>query len=256
MRMALIAVIFSISTLLSFAAQETTSPAAQDSHAVTIASQAVTAAGSMSAINAIEDYTATGEITYHLAHDVQGAVTVRGSGLDQIRIDANLPAGMRSQIISRGEITLRSEDGAIGQDGTQAPMAPTRLILPHLLLAPILHSSGYRISDQGLIAIDGHSSHDIQVQLVLPGRADEDELLREHHTVDFFIDASTYQVVMMQDFVSRHNIRQIRYSDYRLVNGVLVPFSIGESIRAQSTWLIHLDKITFNSGLTDSDFQP
>jgi hypothetical protein len=59
----------------------------------------------------------------------------------------------------------------------------------------------------------------------------------------------------MQDVVPNHEIRQIRYSNYKSIGGILVPFSINEQLDGQATWAIEIGQIVFNTGLQDSDFQ-
>jgi outer membrane lipoprotein-sorting protein len=233
------------------------SPVTKDAQAVSIVSQVLGVAGGKAAITAVADYTGTGTITYHAANDVQGTVTVRGSGLGNIRIDAALPTGIRSEAISDGDgqIIMKTEDGGVTPLHGQAPMSPSRLVLPYLLLAPAVNSPGFSLSYKGLVNVDGLSAHDVQVVRILPGLSDPTGLIREYSTIDFFIDPSTLQLLMMQDVVLRHLVRQVRYSDYRLANGVLVPFSISEQRAGQPTWQMQLSQIAFNTGLQDSDFR-
>jgi hypothetical protein len=246
-------------TLLFFSSlqcwsEQNPSPAPQDTKAVSIVRQALDIAGGIQTIEAIADYTATGSITYHLHHEFQGSVTIRGAGLDNLRFDASLPGGIRSEVTTEGEVKLRTEEGAVAVIGSEAPLAPPRFMLPYLLLAPVLGSPGYRISYKGVVRVDGKSAHDIQVRLALPGLGDVNGRHGERFTVDFFIDASTFQVLMMQDFMHERRTRQIRYSDYRVVGGVLVPFSVDQSGGYQPC-SIKLDQITFNSGLQVLDFR-
>lgn len=85
---------------------------ASDAQAVSIASQALAAAGGLQNLSVLQDYTAKGQITYYWAgKEVQGAVTLRGRGLDQFRLDANLPEGARSWAVSHGMGKLLSTDG-------------------------------------------------------------------------------------------------------------------------------------------------
>jgi hypothetical protein len=230
-------------------------PVTKDAQAVSVLNQALTAAGGTVAITTVADYTGTGTMTYHGANDVQGTVTVRSFGLGNLRIDAALPAGIRSEAISDGQITMKTEGGGVTQLHRQAPMAPGRLVLPYLLLSSAVNSPAYSLSYKGLVDVDGHSAHDVQLVRSLPGLADPTGLIREYSTVDFFIDSSTLQLFMMQDVVLKHLVRQVRYSDYRLANGVQVPFSISEHGGEQPAWEMHLSQITFNTGLQDSDFQ-
>ena len=256
MRLARKHVTLFLSLVLTFpvvAQQATSSPIHQDPQAVSVINQALAAAGGATALSAITDYTATGDITFHFAQDVQGTVTVRGKVLDQIRVDASLPGGVRSEIISQGDLTLKTEDNAVGQMAGPAPMAPARLILPWLLLVPVINNPSYKISYQGLFNLDGHTAHKIEVQYVQAGMPTR-QRLANYHTFEVVIDASTLQILMLGDTVSRYLNRRIQYSDYRFASGVLVPFSIDEHIEDRPTRLIQLGSVTFNSGLQDSDF--
>jgi len=134
-------------------------------------------------------------------------------------------------------------------------MAPGRLVLPYLLLAPAVNSPAFSLSYKGLVDVDGRSAHDVQLVRILPGLSDPTGLIREYSTIDFFIDPSTLQLLMMQDVVRNHLVRQVRYSDYRLTNGVLVPFSVSEQGGEQAAWQMDLSEISFNMGLQKSDFQ-
>ena len=136
----------------------TVPPAPKDPQAVSILNQSLNAAGGVTAIQAIADYTATGNITYHWNPEVQGNVTVRGLGLDEFRLDANLPTGTRSWAIQYGTTTTRAENGAIWQYPPthpipssdvfpyQPPMFLGGLALPYLQLATLLKSTQFSLS--------------------------------------------------------------------------------------------------------------
>ena len=122
---------------VSIWAQQAASPqqvpvtqAIRDSQAVSVLNQILTVAGGMSAIAAITDYTATGNITYNNDPKLQGNDTLRGLSLNNFRLDASLPLGMRSMIISEGRTTQKTEDGTITQLHTLAPMFPASFVLP------------------------------------------------------------------------------------------------------------------------------
>jgi outer membrane lipoprotein-sorting protein len=230
-------------------------PVNKDPQAVSVLNQALAAAGGLSALTAIQDVTGTGNITYSQPQSLQGTVTVRASGLDSFRVDATLPAGVRSQTISHGQMSVTAVDGTIAQLRSQAPASPSRIFLPYFLLAPALNGAWFNLSYKGLGQLDGRSVHDIQVQQVFSGPPDVEGIIAEYHTVDFFIDASTFQISMMQDTVPKHLSRQIFFSNYTNVSGILVPFAISEQGGGLPTWTIQLNQVTFNSGLQDSDFK-
>src|SRR5258706_1489110 len=240
-------------------------PVPKDPQAVSLLNQALTAAGGTTAIKGVTDYTATGNVTYHWNPEAQGTVTVRGLGLGQLRVDATLPSGVHSSVVSEGQTTTKAEDGTLSKYPPpypmprsaafpyQPPMFPGCLALPHTQLTVVLNAPRFSISYKGIVQVDGHAVHDIQAQAVLPGQAQPGSV-DEYHTADYFIDTSTVQLVMIQDVVPKHVVHQIRYSDYRAVSGVLVPFSIGEEMGGQKTWEILLDQASFNTGLQDTAF--
>jgi hypothetical protein len=245
--------------------QSTSTPAPQDPQAVSVLNQVLAAAGGSSAIKAISDYTATGNITYHWDKDTQGSVTVQVLGLGEVRIDASLPNGVYSRSIQYGKMSTKSLDGSVQQyphpapvpiSDTfpfQAPLFPGGLALPYAPILAVLNNRHIAIYYKGLIDVGGKSVHDVQVREVLQGRTQPDSMAA-YHTIDFFIDPNSFQIVLTQDMVPKNNIRQMRYSNYRLSGGVVVPFFIGETVGGQNTWEIELNGATFNKGLQDTDF--
>jgi hypothetical protein len=244
-------------------AQTTVSPAPKDPQALSILNQALTAAGGLTTIKGITDYTATGTITYHWNPDEQGKVTVRGLGLDQFRVDANLSRGVRSWIISSNETIIKSENGAVWQYPPsypvpssdafpyKAPIFPGSLALPHSQLVTISNGSLFGASYKGIVQVDGRAAHDIQAEI--SGQAQPDSMA-EYRTIDLFIDTTSLQLIMVQDNIPNHIVHQIRYSNYTTVRGVLVPFSIAEQMGGQRLWDMQLTQISFNTGLQDSAF--
>src|ERR1700694_1891739 len=101
----ILAFVLSSSLLLPTAAQQSptlsTQSVQRDPQALTILSQALSAAGGVASIAGLRDVTATGTITYFWAdQQVPGSVTLKGRGLAQFRLDAILAAGPRSFVVN------------------------------------------------------------------------------------------------------------------------------------------------------------
>ena len=242
------------------AAQQGTqpTPAPRDVQAVNVVNQALNVAGGLAAILAVNDYTASGNISYHQGQnqDVQGSVIMSGLGLNEFRLDATLQAGVRSFAVnSEGQTAGKNENGDVWRKQFPIPMITGTFALPSRELAVAFVNPYFSLSFKGLVEVDGQSLYDVQVQRELPGQFDPNGLIAKYHTVDFFIDALTLRVVMLQDVVPKDLPRQIRYSDFRLLNGVLSPFSIEERINTQPFLTINLNQIGFNVGLQDSSFE-
>jgi len=258
-------------TAQQITAQETKRAEPQrDQQAVDILRQALVVAGGEQAVNAVSDYRATGRLISYQSKDqeLQGTVTLTGRGVHQFRMDENLPAGVRSHSVSEGRTTKMGEDGVVVKPRAEgaaipssdaflhiAPMFPGGLAFPHLQLAAALKSERFSISYTGVVEIEGRRLHDVRVQRALAGRFDVSGDMSKYRTTDFFIDVVTLQVVMTENLVPYDVVRRIRYSDYKGMSGVLVPFSIGEELGGQKIRTIQLDQIGFNTGLQDSNFE-
>jgi len=241
----------------------TAKPARQDVQAVTVITQALTVGGGATALKAIADYTASGNITYHEKSDVQGTVTMKGLGSIAVRLDASLPSGTRSWAIHDGVAVTKREDGKIIQFAPNpkapssdafpyvTPLFPSGLAFPYRQLSNILGNPSFGLSYKGIVQADAHSVHDVQAQRVSASGFDP---MSKYHIRDFFIDTATLQIVMIQDTVPKNVVHQVHYSNYNTASAVLVPFTISEQLGGQSTWTVQLTQFTFNSGLQDSDF--
>jgi hypothetical protein len=227
-------------------------PAPRDPTAMSIVNQALAAAGGINAVSAIRDYSASGNITYHWQQDVQGTVNITALGQIAFRIDATMPTGVRSWAIDKGAYQTKNEQGVVMPVRGQIPIIPGSLILPHLHLATALNAAFFRFSYQGLAQLGGRSVHDIQI---VPWSSNAKNPAVQSLAKDFFIDATTFQIVQTQDVISSTRaIHMVVYSDYRSQNGMLVPFAIDQAISGQPISSIRLSQISFNTGLQESRF--
>jgi hypothetical protein len=241
-------------------------PAAlQDAQAVTILNQSLTAAGGLQAIKAVADYSASGDITFHRSPTVQGTATIKGLGSIDFRLDANLPTGVRSFAVHDGQTAVKHENGQLAQLAPASPrvpssdahpyqtaLFPSSIAFPDRQLTNVLANPSFRISYKGTTQVDSHSVHDIEVQWI--SLASTSDPMSRYHSREFFIDTSTFQIVMTQDYLPKNAAHQIHYSNYSQVSGILVPFTFTEYLGGDPTWTIQLHQMTFNSGLQNSDF--
>ncbi len=234
----------------------------RDPQAVDILKQCLNLAGGVSTIGAVVDYTASGAITYHWAgKDVEGSVTLLGRRLNQFRMDTVLPSGVHSWVTSNGKAREKAEDGTVSEIVGFSTLSPAGLINPYLQLAEAFRGRSLSVEYKGQTSIDGNPAYDIQIKRTVT-RSDGTVEPIEIGALDVFIDASSSRILLTRDMArpSRNSAEgpphELRYSDYRSINSVLVPFSITETIGGQETWRIQLDTVGFNSGLSDSNFTP
>src|SRR2546426_8660708 len=258
---------FSLALLLNstpLLSQQPSPTAQRDPQATTVINLALNAAGGIAALSQIQDYTGSGTIVYSWADSqVQGSVTVKGRGLAQFRLDATLPAGVRSFIVSNGTGSLRELDGTTTPiPYYQAVNFGSSVVFPLVHLLAALLNTSTNITYQGLVTRAGHQVHDIRVQGLSAPAATTAGVQANIPAQDFFIDSSTFQVISTlgkaypKDGSLSAAPAEVQFSDYRQVNGILLPFAVTTLIAGQSASAIQLNQVTFNNNLTDSDFRP
>jgi hypothetical protein len=237
-------------------------PVQRDPQALVILKQVLKASGGDGALGAIHDLIGSGTITYFWAgEEVQGSVTVKGRGTGQFRVDALLPEGVRTWIANNGSGSLREANGRM------SPIAPHYAVnlgsftFPALHLLAALQDNSKSISYLGLITYHERQTYVIRVQQVVGPDIDPSGTLSRLTTKDFYIDENTLQIVSTRDQVHSKDSpgyghpHDILFSDYRSVNGLLVPFSVTDTIEGNRTFAIQLEQINFNANLTDTDFE-
>ncbi len=249
----------------SLAAQQSNSTATpqtaqRDPQAVAVLTQALNVAGGVSVLSAIQDYTASGTANYYWGDGEQATVVVKGRGTSQFRVDATLPEGLRSWAVSDGMGFVKEANGTTDTIFTQNAVNRGNLTFPLAHIAASLQDLSMSLTYVGLEAKDGIQVHHIRIQKLYPQGSDPTGILGKLSKREFFVDSSTFYVVSSEDMThprDRANVdylHEVRFSDYRQVNGVLVPFSIAETVEGHPITTIQLIQITFNTGLQDSDF--
>ncbi len=243
------------------AVQQTSPQDIRDPEAIKILASAIDAAGGLSALSDIHDFTGSGSIIYKWGSgDVQGSVTVRSRTTTQFRLDASLPDGVRSWFVNDQTGSIREADGYTHEIPFHNAINFGSLTFPYPLLISALRDSLSTIKYLGKISNGGSGAYKIRVQPV-PLETEPSGMLHKLSTKDFLIDSSTFLVLSTTDMVhpdydfNQDYPHEIVFSDYRLVNGILVPLRSQEKVGGQHTWTIQLDNIRLNTGLTESDFR-
>src|SRR5215469_423525 len=110
------ATVFTYSLSHSAAAQEPATPqVTRDPKAMVVLNQAVAAAGGVTALTAINDFTGSGEIEYFWSADETeaGRVTLKALGRSKLQLEASLPRGKRNWGVNNGRGYIRETDGTI-----------------------------------------------------------------------------------------------------------------------------------------------
>lgn len=122
-------------------------------------------------------------------------------------------------------------------------------------LAAGLQDLNTSLSDLGVVAAEGTAWRRVRLERHLP-----DEALSRLTISDYLIDPNSFQIVAVQDQthpkddLSKDIPHAIYFADFRVVNGIELPFAVLETVNGQRIWSLQMQSITVNPKLTDSDF--
>ncbi|MGC2887529.1 MAG: hypothetical protein WB627_00565 [Candidatus Acidiferrum sp.] len=252
--------------VLSASAQQSPSPTAQaparDPQAIGILNQAVTAAGGVTALDTVQDVAASGTVTFNWADQpVSGSVTVKGRGIGQYRLEANLQSGPETWAVNNGQAFRKDANGTLLLRPFHAPTFEN-VVFPVAIAIEALGDPTTSVAYVGLETRNGTQVQHLRIIKSIASDLDITGVTRRAATTELFVDPNSFQirslvgVAFSIDRVSVTCPREIQYSNYQTANGILIPFSITELIAGQQTLSIELNQVTFNSNLSDSDFQP
>lgn len=231
----------------------------KDPKALSLIGTAITAMGDPS--GSVQDFTATGDITYYWAgKEEKGSATIEGKGADQLRFDSALANGTRSWVVHGGTGNIRDVDGKVRSIPFHNAVVLGNLIFPLGRLKALNSDASTSVSYAGLSTIENQSFDDISVHKQL-FQTDPDGAGNRLMDADFYFDPASHMLIGVHD--QTHPTRSmtaniphaIYFSDYRPVSGILVPFSVSEYVGGQRVWSLQITNVTFNTGLTDSNFQ-
>lgn len=249
-------------TLTASSQQTATLTVQRDPQAIALLNQAQKALGGASLIALLQDFTASGSITYFWAGSQElGTATLRALGMSSFRLDANLPQGTRSWSATSGKGYVKEPTGQVNPIPSHNTMHLPALSFPQWKIADLLSNASLSVSNLGTATYGTHQVTVVHVQLPVDDSTDPGGFISHLSATDFLIDAANFQVVAIRDALhpARNSmldvVHEISFADYRLVNNSLVPFSFTERVDGQETWSIQLNSITFNTGLTAADFQ-
>lgn len=229
-------------------------PPQRDPQALAVLSQARAAFGPSAA--SLQDSVANGTITY--SDGTSGSITIKSKGT-ALRQELSLPNKQLVYIIKGGQgYTL------IGGVRHDMPLHITKYRRPNHIpaISRIVDflQQNTQVTYVGIENVAGNPAHHI-VLTSLPTDSTPtkvEALMSEFH---IFVDVQSFRVVKTRsymfslDAVENRSSCDTYYSDYRIVQGVVVPFRITERVSGQSYSDISLSNVTLNSGLSDSDFQ-
>jgi hypothetical protein len=233
----------------------------RDAQAIAILTQCLNAAGGSALVSAVQDFTATGTITYNWAgQQVTGPVAVYGKGLTEFRIDASVSGGTQSFIVNgRAGNSVPVNGPAISVPFFNV-MTTGSLTFPASRIVTALNDPSTSISFVGPVAWNGSQVYQVHVAPPVDPTLTLNGALSGLGQFDLFIDPTSSQLLELSENVwsntdtGQSYLHEIIFSTYTATNGLSIPFGITEKIAGQQTWSMTLTSVTFNNGLSDSLF--
>jgi hypothetical protein len=241
--------------------QQSTVPQ-RDPQALAVLQRCLAAGGGAQVFGTIQDFLASGSITYHWAgQDVVGSVSAQGKGLTEFRLDSVLPQGTRSLRIVGTTGIVTTEDGKTKSLPYHNLMTATNLTFPGARIADVLKDSAISLQYVGLVPFETAQAYQIHVAPPVDPTLGPPSGATQFGSFDLYLDLTTYQVLELSESIWPVNNNQalrheIRYSNYRSAGSVVAPYQVSEFVNGQETWSISFSSIVLNNSLSDSIFKP
>jgi hypothetical protein len=259
---------------LLFGQDQDAKPVPRNPVLLDVLARVINAAGGTQALAAVHDLTESGEITFHWGDGVDGPVTIQTLGGNHFRMEAELPKGKRTWVVSDGNGTRKEGDRKVVPLSGDSAINLGNLTFPVAQVAAALADPKTDISLVGIETRDGRSIYRVRVKGQLGLSSTPIPILPV--VKDLLIDALNFSILSIEDrpfrtYQAKRKLsgkaaeadeklsdkppREIQFEDFRTVNGVLVPFSVSTKLMGQETMSIHLTKVAFNSNLSPDDFK-
>jgi hypothetical protein len=215
---------------------------------------------------ALSDVTLTGTARRIAGSDNEsGTTTLKALTTGEARMDLSLPAGSRSEVVS---FSNKCPAGAwSGPDGVAHPISNHNLMTDSSWFFPAYTVGRMNSSGKFILSYIGHETHDGQaVEHVMAYQSSTFQPPAgiptfSHLTqMDLFLDSSTLLPAALAFNIHPDNNAgldipvEIRFSDYRPVNGAQIPFHVQKFINNSLALDLQFTSAVLNSGLSTNSF--
>jgi len=250
----LVFVIVAFSFLIPSAAQTVSNPAQYLRQAL----------AALNANTPTSDVTLSGSAHYIAGSDDETGTATLKAIAGASRIDLNLSSGPRTEI--QGSSGGCPAGTWSGPDGVAHAMAFHNLLTDPAWFFPafpITHglSSGYVATYVGLETRDGQAVEHLTISQTSAVQTPSGAPTMAHLSqMDFFLDSTTFLPAAVTFNIHPDNDAgldipiEVRFSNYRAVNGVQVPFHVQKFLNNGLVLDLQFQTVIFNSGLTASSF--
>lgn len=256
--------VFSLLFVAQTLAQQTpTAAPTRDPVAVALLSKSLAA---MTAGQSISDVTLQGTARRIAGSDDEsGTAVFKALATGEVRMDFNFPSGPRSEVHS----TLANGPAGVwsGPDAVKHPIAWHNLwpdscwFFPAFTLAAVSNWQSYSLSLVGQETWNGQSVVRLAVSRIISTRSAKSfALIQRLSQIDIFLDSASLLPVAFSFNVHPDDDAgldipvDIRFSDYRLVNGAQFPFRVQKHLNNGLVLDLQFQTLALNTGLSPTSF--
>lgn len=217
-------------------------------------------AATMGSLDPLSTFQGSARIIPAHKDEPESELLLRSKGSEQIRWDRTSSRGQETIVIQAGggSVTRGQEEYRLAPWQTAYPRAEH---FPALLCSAESQRSGMQISYVGLEDVGSSQAHHIQISAAGRGRSEKaDALERLASEFHIFVDAQSLVVVKTRRFafspdaIENRSDLETYYSDYRPVNGVLMPFTVTTFLAGQKLQDVVFGTIQLGVTLSNADF--
>jgi hypothetical protein len=197
--------------------------------------------------------------------DESGTGIFKALAVGAARMDLTLSSGQRSEVEN---LSATAPAGSwSGPDGAAHPMAFHNLLtepawfFPAFAIARRLSTTGYVMTYVGHETRNGQAVEHVSVSQTTPFKDSPRGPSFAHLTqVDFFLDSTTLLPAAIAFNIHPDNNAlldlpvEVSFSDYRTVNGALVPYHVKKFLNNSLILDFQADSVALNSGLSPTNF--
>jgi outer membrane lipoprotein-sorting protein len=232
----------------------------QDPQAISILNRSLAAMGGQG-VASIQDTVVKGTVSSPGSQDpTTGSVTITTKGANMFRTDSEGGGKSASVIFNNGR-----EMRQLGKGWQTAPSANANHKrfehLPGLMLAYEVVRNELSAEYVGEESIEGRSVDHVSLKRV-SNRGDAlDETFTRNSQIDVFVDTQTHFItkisyLLLSEIDWRRGFpMEIYFDDYRVANGVAVPFHQRTFFQGQAVNELRISSVAVNQGIPDSKFE-
>jgi hypothetical protein len=254
--------------MLSFAASVSDALAAAkqyqprlDPQAVAVAQAAFTAMGGVQAVAGYQDSLSSGTITiYSGGSPVSYPITVKSKGLRETRVELQMTAGTNVRIVNRGQGAIVRPDGSVKNLYSNNTFHEHVNHVPLLSVLAEYANGNVNLIYQGVQQVQGQPETVIEIDFLPNLAASTGPIFASMSRTLLFVNQTTSLVDKVQRATfsegseSNPFNEETYFTDYRSVNGMLVPCHQQVFIDGQLDTDLTFTSVSLNVGLSDSDF--